>query len=96
MDKTNLFMVERAQLIVDQLKQIFDDLSDYRWIMTGSGSLVYVTGDSREFRLFSYLVDGQIDSYRLAIRTSDDRVGKLVFGLKDDLKYNEVFWPQAL
>jgi len=34
--------------------------------------------------------------YCLAIRTSDERVDKLVFGLKDDLKHNEVFWPQAL
>jgi hypothetical protein len=32
----------------------------------------------------------------LALRTEEDSVNKLVFGLKDDLKHNEVFWPQAL
>jgi hypothetical protein len=38
----------------------------------------------------------QMHFFRLAIRTSDDRVDKLVLGLKDDMKHDEIFWPQAL
>ena len=59
MDKTNHEVIKRAQSILVHLKPVFDDLSGYRWVMKGSSSLIYVTGDSCEFRLLSYLVDGQ-------------------------------------
>jgi hypothetical protein len=53
MDQTNLDYIERAQSIIDQWKFTFFDLFDYRWVMTGSSSLVYVTLVSREFSSFS-------------------------------------------
>jgi hypothetical protein len=28
--------------------------------------------------------------------SSDDRVDKLMLGLKDDMKHDEIFWPQEL